>query len=114
LRIELARSTTLLALATSFPSSVTTLAVTTTATLTTTLTVATATAKWSALTVTTALTAHHASRGSVRSLLLDVCGGDDLGGEVQPLAEVVETLRGQGVVVVLPRELGLDITAGSE
>lgn len=38
-------------------------------------------------------------------------GGDDLGGEVQPLAQVVETLGGEGVVVVLPRELGLDVAA---
>jgi len=30
---------------------------------------------------------------------------------VQPLSEVVETLRSKGVVVVLPRELGLDVTA---
>ena len=50
----------------------------------------------------------------MRPLLLDVRGGDDLGGEVQPLAEVVDTLRGQGVVIVLPRELGLDIAAGIE
>ena len=34
---------------------------------------------------------------------------NDLGGEVQPLPEVVETLGGEGVVVVLPRELGLDV-----
>lgn len=47
----------------------------------------------------------------MRTLLLDVGGGDNLGGEVQPLAEVVETLGSQGVVVVLPRELGLDETA---
>lgn len=44
-------------------------------------------------------------------LLLDVGGGDNLGGEVKPLPEVVETLRGEGVVVVLPRELGLDVAA---
>lgn len=48
------------------------------------------------------------------ALLLDVGGGDNLGGKVKPLAEVVETLGGQGVVVVLPRELGLDIAAGGE
>ena len=29
----------------------------------------------------------------MRTLLLDVGGGDNLGGEVQPLAEVVKTLR---------------------
>lgn len=48
------------------------------------------------------------------SLLLDVGGGDDLGGEVQPLAKVVETLGGKGVVVVLPGELGLDVAAGGQ
>lgn len=47
-------------------------------------------------------------------LLLDVGGRNDLGGEVKPLAEVVETLGGEGVVVVLPRELSLDIAAGVE
>lgn len=47
----------------------------------------------------------------MRSLLLDVCGRDDLGGEVEPFTEVVETLGGEGVVVVLPRELGLDVSA---
>lgn len=33
---------------------------------------------------------------------------------MQPFAEVVETLGGQGVVVVLPRELSLDIASGVE
>ncbi|KAJ5303508.1 hypothetical protein N7476_010307 [Penicillium atrosanguineum] len=50
--------------------------------------------------------------GSVGTLLLDVGGGDNLSGEVEPLAEVVQTLGGEGVVVVLPREAGLDETAG--
>lgn len=39
---------------------------------------------------------------------------NDLGGQVKPFPEVVETLGGQGVVVVLPGELGLDIAAGVE
>jgi len=43
-----------------------------------------------------------------------VGSGNDLSGEVKPFAEVVETLGGQGVVVVLPRELGLDIAARVE
>ena len=38
------------------------------------------------------LTTEHAAGGSVRALLLDVSGRDDLSGEVQPLAEVVQTL----------------------
>lgn len=50
----------------------------------------------------------------MRALLLDVGLGNDVGGKVQPLAEVVETLRGEGVVVPLPGELGLEVTAGSE
>jgi len=50
----------------------------------------------------------------VGALLLDVGLRDDLGGEVEPLAEVVETLRGEGVVVPLPRELGLEVAAGGE
>jgi len=40
--------------------------------------------------------------------------GHNLGGEVEPLAEVGETLVGEGVVVPLPRELGLDESLGSE
>jgi hypothetical protein len=48
----------------------------------------------------------------VGTLLLDVGGGDNLSGEVEPLAQVVQTLGGEGVVVVLPREAGLDETAG--
>ena len=47
-------------------------------------------------------------------MLLNVGSGNDLSGEVKPFAEVVETLGGQGVVVVLPRELGLDIAARVE
>lgn len=50
----------------------------------------------------------------MRALLLDVRGGDDLSGEMQPFAEVVETLGGEGVVVVLPREPGLDEAARVE
>lgn len=81
LRSKLAGSTTLLALA-SIASPVATLAVspvTTTATAT----------ERPALAL---LAAHHATRRGMRPLLLDVGGGDDLGGQVQPLAEVVETL----------------------
>lgn len=33
---------------------------------------------------------------------------------MEPLAEVVEALWGEGVVVVLPRELGLYVSAGGE
>ena len=47
-------------------------------------------------------------------MLLNVGSGNDLSGEVKPFAEVVETLGGQGVVVVLPRELSLDIAARVE
>lgn len=87
LRVELAGGTALLAL-TSVTSSVSTLTVTTVATT------ATATERSAALLVT-----QHATGRGVRSLLLDVGGGDDLGGEVEPLAQVVETLGGEGVVV---------------
>ena len=81
------------------------------------------------------LTTEHTARGSVRTLLLDVGGRDDLSGKVEPFAEVVKTLYwfvrgypfsycnfvfvarktylgGEGVVVVLPRELGLDVATG--
>jgi len=36
------------------------------------------------------------------ALLLDVGSWDNLSGEMEPLSEVVETLWGEGVVVVLP------------
>lgn len=60
------------------------------------------------------LVTHHATRRSVRALLLDVGGRDDLSREVEPLAEVVETLGGEGVVVVLPGELGLEVAPGGQ
>jgi len=36
------------------------------------------------------------------SLLLDVGSRDNLGGQVKPFAEILKTLGGEGVVVVLP------------
>lgn len=95
--VEAAWSTTLLVLA-ELAAAVATLAVTT----------------WAATATTTTLTvlaAHHAAWRSVRALLLDVGLGDDLGWEMEPLAEVVEALGGEGVVVPLPRELGLEVAA---
>ena len=50
----------------------------------------------------------------MRALLLDVGLWDDLSGEVQPLAQVVEPFGRQGVVVVLPRELCLEVAAGGK
>jgi hypothetical protein len=50
----------------------------------------------------------------VGALLLDVRLGHDLSREVEPLAEVVETLGGEGVVVPLPGELGLEVAARGE
>jgi len=50
----------------------------------------------------------------VRTLGLDVRLGNNLGREVQPFAEVVETLRGKGIVIPLPGELSLDVAAGVE
>lgn len=50
----------------------------------------------------------------MRALLLDVGRRDNLSREMEPLAEVVKTLGGEGVVVVLPRELGLEVTTRSE
>ena len=48
------------------------------------------------------------------ALLLDVRRRDDLSWQVQPFAQVVETLGSERVVVVLPGELGLEIAAGCE
>lgn len=102
--LESTRGTTLLATLASITAAVATLTVTT---VTSTATAAEGSSLALAL-------AEHAAGRSVGALLLDVGGGDNLGGKVKPLAEVVETLGGQGVVVVLPRELGLDIAAGGE
>jgi hypothetical protein len=100
LRSKVARGTALLAL-TSITAPVAALPVATVA----------ATATAAAEPPLAALLAQHAAGRGVGPLLLDVGGRDNLGGEVQPLPEVVETLGGQGVVVVLPRELGLDVAA---
>merc|ERR1712093_950121 len=80
LRSELSRWCTLLALSTS-------------------TTAATSTER---LALALTLTTHHSAGRGVRSLLLDVGSWDNLGGEVKPFAEVVKTLRGEGVVVILP------------
>jgi hypothetical protein len=40
--------------------------------------------------------------------------GNNLGGNVEVFSEVGETLVGEGVVVPLPRELGLDESLGGE
>lgn len=101
LRSKVARGTALLAL-TGIPAPVAALAVST---------VATATAAESPL---AALLAHHATRRGMGPLLLNVGGRHDLGRQVKPFPEVVETLGGQGVVVVLPRELGLEVAAGGQ
>lgn len=61
----------------------------------------TATSTTAPATALTVVTAEHAS-GRSRALLLDVGLGNNLGGEVEPFAEVVKTLGGEGVVVVLP------------
>jgi hypothetical protein len=104
LRSELSRWRTLLALA-SITSSVPSLTITA---------ITTATTATERFPLTLTITAHHSPRRCVRALLLDVRRGHNLSRQVQPFAEVVQTLRGEGVVVVLPGELGLDITAGGE
>jgi len=48
------------------------------------------------------------------SLLLDVRSRDNLSGKVEPFTEIIETLRGESVVVVLPRELSLDVAPGGK
>jgi hypothetical protein len=103
LRSELSRWCTLLALS-SITSSVASLTISVTAT-------ATASTERLSLTV---ITTHHSARRSVGSLLLDVRSWDNLSGKVEPFSEVVKTLGGEGVVVVLPRELGLDVATGGE
>lgn len=86
LRVELARGTALLAL-TSITTAVAAFTVATVA--------ATATTEGS----TALLITEHTAGRRMRALLLDVGGRNDLGGEVEPLAQVVQALGGQGVVV---------------
>ena len=50
----------------------------------------------------------------MRALLLDVCRRDNFSRQVKPFAEIVEALRCEGVVVVLPGELSLEVAAGSQ
>jgi hypothetical protein len=50
----------------------------------------------------------------VAALLFDVCCRNDLRREMEPFTEVVETLRGKGVVVPLPGELRLKVATGCE
>ena len=100
LRLKLAGSTSLLALATGIAASV-------------------LAAFAPGRTTTTApafaiVAAHHALGRRVRALLLDVRRGHDLGGQVQPFAQVVETLGREGVVVPLPGELRLEVAARGE
>lgn len=100
-RVVLSRSTAFLATLSGITTAVTSLTIAT----------GTTTATRTSLTV---VTTHHSTRRSVAALLLDVGSRHDLGGQVKPFAEIVETFGGQGVVVVLPGELGLDIAARSE
>jgi len=107
LRSKLSRWCTLLAV-TSITSAVTSFAVTSISVATT---AATSTER---LALALALPTHHATRRSVRSLLLDMRCGDNFSGKMEPFAEIVKTLRSESVVVVLPRELSLDVAAGGE
>jgi hypothetical protein len=92
--LESSRWCTLLAFS-SITSSVTTFTVTS-------LSATTATTSTKGLALALALATHHATGRSVRSLLLDVRSRDNLSGKVKPFTEVIETLRGESVVVVLP------------
>jgi hypothetical protein len=105
LRSELSRWCTFLALTASIASTVTSLTITTISVTTT------AAASTERLALTLTITAHHTTRRSMGSLLLDVGSRDNLSGEMEPFAEIIETLWGESVVVVLPAELGLDVAA---
>ena len=50
----------------------------------------------------------------MRALLFDVRRRDDFGRQVKPFAKIVEALGCEGVIVVLPGELCLEITAGGQ
>lgn len=101
-RCKLAWCTTFFALTTVFTATVSTLAVATWATTS------------ASTSLTTFITTHHTARRSVAALLLDVGSGNDLSGQVQPFTQVVETLRGESVIVILPGELSLEVAAGGQ
>ena len=48
------------------------------------------------------------------TVLLNVGGRNNFRREMEPFAKVVKTLGGQGVVVVLPGELGLKVPTRGE
>ncbi len=52
--------------------------------------------------------------GTGRASRALVGSGHDLGGQVEELAKVLNTLVGEGVEVPLPRELGVDVAARGE
>jgi hypothetical protein len=80
----------------------------------TTLTVTAGSTASAATALSALVAAEHSTGRGVRTLLLDVGLRDDLGGQVEPFAKVVETLRSQGVVVPLPGELSLEVATGGE
>lgn len=98
LRRELSRCTTLLAFARISPSvsalSVTPIAHSATPSTTTSLAI---------------ITTHHATWRRMATLLLDVRGRNNFGGQMQPLAQEIKTFGCEGVVVPLPGELGFQI-----
>ena len=74
----------------------------------------TVTASATAARAALAVVAEHAARWSVRAALVDVRLRNNLGRQVQVLAEIVETLGGQRVVEVLPREARFKVAARRE
>lgn len=86
-------STTLFSTFTSIATTVSTLTFTT---------IATATSTASTRAALTVISTNHTLRWGVRSLLLDVCGGNNLGREMEPFTEVIQTLGSETVVIVLP------------
>jgi hypothetical protein len=50
----------------------------------------------------------------MRALLLDMGCRDDLGRQVEPFAQIVETFRCERVVIVLPGELSLEVATGGQ
>jgi hypothetical protein len=75
---------------------------------------ATSTTSTERLSLALTITAHHSAGRSVRSLLLDVRSRNNLGRKMKPFSQVVKTFGSEGVVIVLPWELGFDVTTGSE
>ena len=50
----------------------------------------------------------------MRALLLNVRSRNNLSRKMKPLPQIIEALRGEGIIIVLPGKAGFNISAGSK